>query len=744
MPTYTCEFCKKVFNQKIDFTRHQNKKAPCITLTEMQQISQTKEVKTEFKTNLSTIFNYCLDVLRNNEHLTGDKALRTLAHLLDLRLLEPQFGNQIDIDTYDYDFSSYEDDIIEKHKAKLLSMVRFSNLAKEKEENIPKIMKCLWDEILSVHPITKNIFLKGKGFDIQHQSTYKKLIDKLYTFDFEAVEEDILGEAYEEVIKDVMTGKVLGQFFTPPKVKQMMIKLIDPQLKADGTIEKIFDPAMGTGGFLISSLRHLLQQSKTKGIKMNWDFISNEGLGGREAEPDTYQLAISNMLISSGHMFNVLEKGDSIRNPITNKYDIILANPPFGIDGLTYNEILHPLRNEYMPIKSNSAVPLFLQAIIHMLKVNGRCAVVLPNGKELFSKGNELVAVREYLMKTCDLKEIYYLPPVFTHTTISTCVFNFIKKTECIDALKIKIKISKMQKEIWREYNFTKTHQTNKVKFYNYNPENEMKHLIIEVPIDKISKNCYSLNYAEYLKDDIEEEQYEDGILMKTLGEVCDIDKNVKKHPTKYGKAVGKYKFHTGGVRTDLYVDKYDIEELYIIQNRTNGSGKCNLFLDKKFSLAKQTMVYTAKNKNEITTKYIYYYLNENISILEKGFIGANHKNISHNYLENLKIPIPSLVRQTEIVKYLSDIDAKNKQLEIEIENNKKQAQLFISGIVKTPIISQDDTSSVNTEPIDELQNEIVSVEEEVIIEPKPKPKVKKIIKKVKKHLVIVEEDIEV
>ena len=94
-----------------------------------------------------------------------------------------------------------------------------------------------------------------------------------------------------------MTGKVLGQFFTPPKVKQMMIKLIDPQLKADGTIEKIFDPAMGTGGFLISSLRHLLQQSKTKGIKMNWDFISNEGLGGREPEPDTHQLAISNMLI---------------------------------------------------------------------------------------------------------------------------------------------------------------------------------------------------------------------------------------------------------------------------------------------------------------------------------------------------------------------------------------------------------------------------------------------------------------
>ena len=42
---YTCEFCNKVFNQKIDFTRHKNKKAPCITINKMQELTQTKEVK---------------------------------------------------------------------------------------------------------------------------------------------------------------------------------------------------------------------------------------------------------------------------------------------------------------------------------------------------------------------------------------------------------------------------------------------------------------------------------------------------------------------------------------------------------------------------------------------------------------------------------------------------------------------------------------------------------------------------
>ena len=52
----------------------------------------------------------------------------------------------------------------------------------------------------------------------------------------------------------------------------------------------------------------------------------------KELEPDTYQLAVSNILISSGHMFDTsLVKGDSIREPITRKFDNILANPPYEI-----------------------------------------------------------------------------------------------------------------------------------------------------------------------------------------------------------------------------------------------------------------------------------------------------------------------------------------------------------------------------------------------------------------------------
>ena len=460
--------------------------------------------------------------MRNNDHITGDKALRNIAYLLVLRLLEPQFGERIDIDSFD----GYDNDISPEHKNKLLKLVRFSNLVKEKEDNIPQLMQLLWDTILSVHPITKNIFLQGKGFDIQHQSTYRKILDKLYAFNFESVEKDILGEAYEVIISQNMKG-ILGQFFTPKSVKQMMVTLIDPQLKPDGTIETIFDPAMGTGGFLITCLRYLLQKSKNQNIPLNWEFISHQGLGGCEAVEETYQLAVSNMLIASGKMFNnVLKKGDSIRDPITNKYDIILANPPFALDGLDYDGIIHTMKQEYIPIKINKGGVLFLQAIIHMLKVNGRCAVVLPEGQELFSKSKVLVAVREYLMKTCDLKEVIYLPAgTFTHTTIKTCVFYFHKKKEGKDVLETQLKHSKTtQKETERTYVFSKTHQTHKVKFYDYNTENEIKHLLLEVAIEELAKNNYSLNYAEYLKDETADEVYEDGVVVKTLGEVCSID----------------------------------------------------------------------------------------------------------------------------------------------------------------------------------------------------------------------------
>ena len=117
---YTCKLCKKTFKQKCDYDKHANKKAPCISLSACEAMIVKKDERFDSKKDLTTFFKNCLDILRDNEGLTGEKALRNLSYLLILKLLEPHFGGIIDIDNYQYDFSCFEEDDIEHNKTRLL------------------------------------------------------------------------------------------------------------------------------------------------------------------------------------------------------------------------------------------------------------------------------------------------------------------------------------------------------------------------------------------------------------------------------------------------------------------------------------------------------------------------------------------------------------------------------------------------------------------------------------------------
>jgi type I restriction-modification system DNA methylase subunit/restriction endonuclease S subunit len=654
-----------------------------------------KRTNLDNKSILINNFKRCLDILRS-EGLTGEKALRNLSYLLILKLIEPHFKNEIDIDNYHYDFSHIEDSGIEEYKNTLLKIARFSELTNVEEDNILSNIRCLWDDILSQHTATNKIFLKGKGFDIQHKSTYKKLIEQLNVLDLSETEYDVLGNAYEEVIQDVMTGKVLGQFFTQPLIKKMMVKLIDPQMHPDGKIDSCADPTMGTGGFLSTYLQYVLQQASSKNIKPDWEYIKTKGLYGKELEPDTYQLAVSNMLISSGHMFEQLDRGDSIRDPIQRKFRNILANPPFGIKGLKYDDFQSSIKLEYIPIKTNNAVSLFLQAIIYMLEIDGKCAVVLPDGQDLFSKTNKtLVAVREYLIKTCDLKEIIYLPSgIFTYTSIKTCVFYFVKKREGSDVLETKIKVSKTQKETGRHYTFSKAHQTTKVKFYDYNPYEDTKKLLVEAPIESIASNSYSFNYAEYMKDEREEKQYEDDVIVKTLGEVCkfDIGGTPSRSKNEYYENGNNLwvsvKELNGGY---IYDTKEKITDLGVQDSSVKLFAKNTILFSFKLSIGKTAIVgnplYTneaiagilSKNNDLLNNKYLYYYLTINdFSKLGSGILGNG--SLNKKSLGQIKIPIPLLEHQQEIVKYLDFIyETANKSSRKKIAELKQLNELCLN-----------------------------------------------------------------
>ncbi len=662
MANLTCDLCNKTFSQKNDFTRHKNKKKSCVSLDKMMEITQTIQTTTNTKSSIILVFKSCLNILRDSEGFTGVKALGNITKLFILKLIEPRIiKKEINLDDYaDYTITD------EANKIKLLKLARFSNLSSDAD--IVNNIACLWRDILAVHPKTKQFYVAGKGFDIINNTTFVTLITKINSIDYSKVDLDVLGGAYEEVMQDILTGKVLGQYFTQPLVKKIMVDLIDPQVFEDGTFETCGDPAMGTCGLLSTYLNCIVEKAKKKNIKLNWDFAVNKGFYGKEFDNDTFNLGLANMLISSGQMFETLECGDSIRVPINKKFDNILANPPFGIKGLKYDDFHSSLKFDYTPIKTDNGVSLFIQAIIYMLNINGKCVVVLPDGKDLTSTNPQFIAIREYLLKTCDLLEVIYLPPgVFTYTPIKTCIYYFVKKCNEKSVIASMPKNSKTNKETGeRVHKFiTDKHQTSVVKFYECNPYTNVKLLLVEVPIERIIENSYILNYSDYIESETDEDLIESDIPIKTLGEICSFLPKSKRS-AKYGKNEGTYPFFKSSNKVDSYVTipDYKCESLII-----GDGGEPNINHGVNFSASDHCYILQNKDSKSINLKYVYYYLFNNLHIMKRLYTGVGIKNIAKKKINSIKIPILPIAKQNEIVANIDKLHQDMKQLHTQISD---------------------------------------------------------------------------
>ena len=611
------------------------------------------DILTVEKKKLENVFKNCLDILRNQEVIVGDKAMRNLSFLIIIKMIEQHIGNKIDLDDKSlYDLTDYS----VQEKEKIFSILRYSNLIKEKTENLPTQIQCVWNEVLCIHPSTKSIFQKEKGFDIKKGETFRLLFEQLNKVDLQKTDFDVLGNAYEEVIKDVMTGKIFGQFFTQPMIKNFMVQLIDPQLDTAGRIETICDPAMGTGGFLITYLKYIKEKAKSKQINLDWDHITNNSVFGKEISTDTFQLAMSNLLISSGHIFN-LQNGDSLSEPIEQKFDNILANPPFGMD-LNYTNFNSQVKEKYLPIKSNNAVCLFLQAIIYMLKDNGKCAVIVPVGEVCKNKTiKSLIKFREYLLQTCELKEVIQLPNgIFTNAGVNTCIFFFIKKNSS-------------QKS-------NKNFATRQVKFYNYDFETNTKTEISTVSIDDIKTNQFSLYHGDYTENNIDNKKYADDVKVVPLSQVCQFLQKSKRQAA-FGKEHGEFPFFTSSQILKKYCDTADYDDECII---VGTGGNANIkYWKGKFSCSTDNFILKSKDTSAVSIMYIYHYLLSNIHLLQKAFQGYSTINhLSKEYIQTLAIPIPAIEKQVSIIDNYTEEEEMIKKLQKRIEQHKKQMIDFL------------------------------------------------------------------
>jgi len=668
---HKCEFCNGEFKQKNDLKRHMTKKNGCIPVEILIEKEKNIESQNGKISELRTLFKSCLDILRNDaEHLVGDEALHELSLFLILKLSEKHIlNNTINI----YDLSNYKKSSINEPNFKeYLELVKFSNLNKyadnqKNEGNLKYIFDdFLWKKVLSTHPKFKDVFEDGKKSNIKESSTFKKIILKLNEIDFSKYDHDILGEAYESIFVDAVFGagqnkkSELGQFFTPTKVKNLMVSLVKPILKDNGEIETFLEPASGTGGILNTVIKHYKEYIKIGKIKeeqLREQLIKN--MYGIEIKGKIYNLCLSNMLINTGEILPNVICSDSIRKYHKIKVDTICANPPFSVK-IEWDELIKTLGSEdilnnYIPIPAggaNSEV-LFLQMMIHCLNINGRCATVWLDGTKLYGKSSGYDTVREYLMKSCDLQQVILCPSgTFTSTASKTCILFFIKKKERKDVVEI---IGSGNK---RNLKFVSSHTTKKVNFYDYNPESANTHLITEVDIKDIALNNYSLNYTEYNKE-IEEEKKEEGIEWIELGKICEFQNGI--NITKEKLIDGEYPVVGGGSKPLGYHNEFNVKENTIIISKDGAYAGYVSKYDKKIFVSNHG-IYIHKYDEKVLKDYIYYYLKLDLqNKLYKLQSGAAQPGIKKENVAKLKIQLPSLEKQKQIVEFLDKLYEKKE-----------------------------------------------------------------------------------
>jgi restriction endonuclease S subunit len=195
--------------------------------------------------------------------------------------------------------------------------------------------------------------------------------------------------------------------------------------------------------------------------------------------------------------------------------------------------------------------------------------------------------------------------------------------------------------------------------------------------------------------------------IVKSLGEVCQI--KCGNHSTKKCNFIeGEYLIIGGGKQPIGKHNEYNCDENTILCASHGTAGYISMYPVKTFL----TMAFAFIENNQLINKiYLYYYLKSIEQHLISLGKGPAQPCISMDKLKSIKIPVPSLEKQQEIIEYCEYNDTLIKQLEKEIENNKKQARQFMSSIVKSS--KADDVSLVNTDSIDDAQDTLSIVEEE-------------------------------
>jgi len=311
--------------------------------------------------------------------------------------------------------------------------------------------------------IVKEVF-DGSNNYMKSGYEMRKVINKLNEVDFNnSDDKHVFGDIYESILVELRDAGNKGEYYTPRAVTQLMTQMIDPKLG-----EKVLDPAAGTGGFLTAAIDHVREHYVNT---VDDEHILQNNITGWELKPVAYVLGLTNLIL---HEMDVPDYHymDSLKreyNSIGKKdqVDVILANPPFGASIADGVETNFPAT-----YRCKESADLFVILMLQLLKPNGRCAIVLPDGSITGSGVNS--RIREKLLTDANLHTIVRLPSsTFSPATVSTNLLFFEKGSKTKDIWYYEHKLPEGQKS----YSKTKPIQFNEfetiIDWWNKREEND-------------------------------------------------------------------------------------------------------------------------------------------------------------------------------------------------------------------------------------------------------------------------------
>jgi type I restriction enzyme M protein len=490
-------------------------------------------------------------------------------------------------------------------------------------------------------------------------------------FDYTHPEE--LGNAYEYLLSIMSSQGDAGQFRTPRHIIDFIVDVINPTKD-----HKVLDPSCGTGGFLVSTYNHILEQhdgvndanKREKPLTPDERKKLMSNLQGYDIDPTMVRIAQVNMYL---HQFKnpQIFQYDSLTNEErwNDKYDVILANPPF----MSPKGGIKP-HNKF-GVSSSRAEVLFVDYILNHLKPKGRAGIVVPEGI-ISRSGKEYIELRKQLVSNGLLAVVSLPAGVFQpYSGVKTSIL-FLDK-----------QLSESKSEIL----FLRVNADGFDLGTSKRPvsQNDLPNALTTLESWAVSSEFESENASLVRKDEILASKdkslapasYKSGDAfvsskweMATLGELCKIQTG--KRDANHGNPNGQFHFFTCA-KDHSYIDTYafDTEALLVAGNGDVGAVK---YYNGKFDAYQRTYVLT--DFKNVLAKYLYHLLALNLKA-DLGLVkqGNTMPYIKLAMLQDYVVPLPPLDEQHEIIKRIESEESKILQAQEVISAHEKNINSIIS-----------------------------------------------------------------